>query len=146
MGGFAFASMGDVKVLGLDVGEARIGVAVAEEGRRLAFGRGWIERSTPDADVDRVLELARGEGAVRVVVGLPRRTGGEEGAEAAKVRRFAAALTAAGLEVRFVDERFTTRVAAQRTAHLPKKKRQQKGRLDEAAAVAILETYLERDA
>lgn len=135
--------MGGVKVLGLDVGDARIGVAVAEEGRPFAFGRGWIERNTPAADVERVLELARGEGARRVVVGLPRRTGGEEGVQAVKVRRFAAALQAAGLEVRFVDERFTTRVAAQRTAHLPRKKRQQKGRLDEAAAVAILETYLE---
>ena len=134
-----------MKVLGLDVGDARIGVAVAEEGRLLAFGRGWIERRGRAADVQAVLELARREGAQRAVVGLPRRTGGEEGAQAAKVRAFAAALEAAGLEVRFVDERFTTRVAARRTAHLPRKKRQEKGRLDEAAAVAILETYLERN-
>jgi len=132
-------------VIGLDVGDARIGVAVAEEGGTLAFGRGWIERKRLEDDVARVLELARREGAARVVVGLPRRTGGEEGAQAAKTRRFARALEAAGLEVRFVDERFTTRVAARRTAHLPRKKRQEKGRLDEAAAVAILETYLERN-
>ncbi|WP_456447422.1 Holliday junction resolvase RuvX [Oceanithermus sp.] len=135
-----------MKVLGLDVGEARIGVAAAEEGRPLAFGRGWIERRGLEDDVARVRELARREGAGRVVVGLPRRTGGEEGVEARKVRAFARALEAAGLEVRFVDERFTTRVAAQALAHLPRKKRQQKGRLDEAAAVAILETYLERNA
>ena len=135
-----------MKVLGLDVGDARIGLAVAEEGRPLAFGRGWIERRGLEDDVARVRELARREEAGRVVVGLPRRTGGEEGAEAHKVRAFAAALLAAGLEVRFVDERFTTRVAAQRIAHLPRKKRQEKGRLDEAAAVAILETYLEENA
>ncbi len=146
MGVVGFASMEGVKVIGLDVGDARIGVAVAEEGSSLAFGRGWIERQGLEADVAEVLERARSEGAGRAVVGLPRRTGGEEGAQAAKVRAFAAALEAAGLAVRFVDERFTTRVAAQRTAHLPRKKRREKGRLDEAAAVAILETYLEGNA
>ncbi len=135
--------MVSVKVLGLDVGDARIGVAVAEEGRPFAFGRGWIVRSADAADVVAVCELARAEGTTRVVVGLPRRSDGAEGAQAAKVRRFAAALGAAGLEVRFVDERYTTRVAAQRIAHLPRNKRREKGRLDEAAAVAILETYLE---
>ncbi len=135
--------MEGVKVLGLDVGEVRIGVAVAEEGRSFAFGRGWIVRGDLASDVARVRELAEREGAARVVVGLPRRTGGEEGAQAKKVRRFARELEAAGLEVRFVDERFTTHLAVQRLAHLPRKKRQEKGRRDEAAAVAILETYLE---
>ncbi len=132
-----------MKVLGLDVGDARIGVAVAEAGRPFAFGRGWIERRDEASDTAAVLKLARTEEAELVVVGLPLRTGGEEGAQAAKARRFAAALEAAGLRVEFVDERFTTRLAGQRLAHLPRKKRQEKGRLDEAAAVAILETYLE---
>ncbi len=143
MGVFGFASIGGVKVIGLDVGEARIGVAVAEEGKPPAFGRGWIVRSDPAGDVARVRELAEREGAGRVIVGLPLRTDGEEGAQAAKVRAFARALEAAGLEVRFVDERFTTRLAARRLAHLPRKKRQEKGRRDEASAVAILETYIE---
>jgi len=131
-----------VKLLGLDVGDARIGVAVAESGRPFAFGRGWIERGDGDP-VEAVVELARREGAGLVVVGLPLRTGGEEGEQAAKTRRFAAALEKAGLRVEFVDERFTSRLAGQRLAHLPRKKRREKGRLDEAAAVAILESYLE---
>jgi len=133
-----------VKVLGLDVGDARIGLAVAETGRPFAFGRGWLVRHDDEQDLAAVLELARSEGAELAVVGLPLRTGGEEGAQAAKVRRFAAALEAAGLPVVFSDERFTTRLAQQRLQHLPRKKRQEKGRLDEAAAVAILESYLEK--
>jgi len=133
-----------VKVLGLDVGDARIGVAVAERGRPFAFGRGWIERREQEADARAVAELAASEGVELIVVGLPRLTSGAEGAQAAKVRRFAAALEALGLRVVFADERFTTRLAQGRISHLPKKKRQQKGRLDEAAAVAILEGYLEQ--
>jgi putative Holliday junction resolvase len=133
-----------VKVLGLDVGDARIGLAVAETGRSFAFGRGWLERRSLARDAAAVAELAASEGAELVVVGLPLLTGGNEGPQARKVRRFAAELERLGLRVRFSDERFTTRLAAGRIAHLPKKKRQEKGRLDEAAAVAILEAYLEQ--
>jgi len=130
--------------LGLDVGDARIGVAVAETGRPFAFGRGWIVRRDDAADVAAISRLARDEGAELIVVGLPLRTDGAEGPQTAKVRSFARSLTEAGLRVEFFDERFTTRLAGQRLAHLPRKKRQEKGRLDEAAAIAILEGYLER--
>jgi len=133
-----------VKLLGLDVGDSRIGLAVAETGSPFAFGRGWLERKGGNEDVIAVLELASAEGADLVVVGLPLRTGGEEGAQAAKVRSFARMLEAAGLRVELSDERFTTRLAQQRLQHLPRKKRQEKGRLDEAAAIAILESYLEK--
>jgi len=126
------------------VGDARIGLAVAETGRPFAFGRGWLVRRDDEQDLAAVLQLARSEGAELVVVGLPLRTGGEEGEQAAKVRRFAATLEAAGLPVVLSDERFTTQLAQQRLQHLPRKKRQEKGRLDEAAAMAILESYLEK--
>ena len=133
-------------VLALDVGEARIGVAVGRLGSSFAFGRGFIIRRELEVDVAAVQALADEEGAARVVVGLPSRLRGGDSAQTQKVRVFAAALEEAGLVVVFEDERLTTRLAAQGLAKsgLKKKQRQEKGRLDERAAVLILETYLAR--
>jgi putative Holliday junction resolvase len=133
-------------MLGLDVGEARIGAAVGEVGHAFVFGRGVIDASNRDEAVRQVRELAEAEGAERVVVGLPRHTDGAESEQSGRVRAFADALIEAGLDVVFEDERFTTQLAAQqvRGSGLPPGKPQQKGRLDEASARLILESYLTR--
>lgn len=133
-------------LLALDVGEARIGVARGELGSSFAFGRGFITRQKLAVDVAAVRSLAEEEGAARVVVGLPSRLRGGDSPQTTKVRAFAAALQKAGLTVVFEDERFTSRIAAQGlvTSGLRKKKRQEKGRVDEGAAVLILESYLAR--
>ncbi|WP_457638161.1 Holliday junction resolvase RuvX [Oceanithermus sp.] len=133
-----------MKLLGLDVGDSRIGLAVTETGQPFAFGRGWLQRKGNGEDVSAILELARSENVDLVVVGLPLLASGEEGTQAAKVRDFVKELRSAGLRVELSDERFTTRLAQQRLEHLPRKKKREKGRLDEAAAVAILEGFLER--
>jgi putative Holliday junction resolvase len=133
-------------VLALDVGEARIGLARGELGSPFAFGRGYLERTGTAADIDAVAEVARREGAVRLVVGLPRRTDGSDSPQTERVREFAARLQAAGLEVDLEDERFTTRLATSqvRGSGLGRRDRREKGRVDEASAILILETYLRR--
>ncbi len=133
-------------VLGLDVGDARIGVARAEVGMRLAFGRGAIRRSRQTQDVAEVRRLALDEGAARIVVGLPTRTDGRDSKQTQRVRAFARALSDAGLTVEFEDERFTTRIAERQLAGgpLPAGKRRDKGRVDEASAILILESWLGR--
>jgi putative Holliday junction resolvase len=133
-------------VLALDVGEARIGVARGEVGAPFAFGRGFIVRQKLSLDVAAVQALAEAEGAARIVVGLPSNMRGGDSPQTIKVRAFAAALERVGLTVAFEDERLTTRLAAQglATSGLKKKRRQEKGRLDERAAVLILESYLAR--
>ncbi len=130
----------------IDVGEARIGRAVGELGRPFAFGRGYLVRRGEPADLEALAEWLRAEGVQRVVVGLPLRTGGEEGPEARRVRAFAGKLAERGFEVVFEDERFTTRLAERRLRLAPRRRRREKGALDEASAVAILEAYLERHA
>lgn len=133
-------------VLALDVGQARIGVARGETGSRLAFPRGAIRRTRQADDVAAVADLAREEAAARVVVGLPVRTDGTDSKQTQRVRAFARALEGAGLRVTFEDERFTTAIAEREIAGgtLPLGKRREKGRVDAASAVAILETYLAR--
>lgn len=133
-------------VLGLDVGDARIGVAVGKIGSRLAFGRGAIERRGTRSDVGAVLEAAAAEGAETIVVGLPLRLDGNESPQTARVRAFADELTRVGVYVVLEDERLTTRIAQRQIGGgpLPRGRRQEKGRLDEAAAVLILESFLSR--
>ena len=136
-------------LLALDVGEARIGLARGEIGGPFVFGRGALVRSGRLADdVAAVAAAAAAERAVLLVVGLPVRAQGGDSAQTQRVRAFVAALRAAGQAVELLDERFTTALAQRQVAAsgLPRRKRREKGRLDEAAAIAILETYLARTA
>ncbi|HEX7004070.1 MAG TPA: Holliday junction resolvase RuvX [Trueperaceae bacterium] len=136
----------DGTILALDVGEARIGLARGDLGSRFAFGRGFISRRGDAADVAAVREAAAAEGASLLVVGLPRRTDGSDSDQTRKVREFIALLRDAGLTVEVEDERFTTRLATHQLlgSGQKKRRRQEKGRVDEASAVLILETYLLR--
>jgi len=133
-------------IVALDVGEARIGLARGELGSSFVFGRGYIVRTDPAHDVAAVADFAREERAQVVVVGLPTRTDGGSSAQTERVREFAQLLREAGLHVEFEDERFTTKIAtSQLRQGLPnRRKRQEKGLLDEASAVLILESYLAR--
>lgn len=137
-------------VLALDVGDARIGLAAGQLGSTFAFGRGALERRGTRRDVPAVLQAAEREGAGLIVVGLPLRLDGNESPQTARVRTFTEALRleaeAAGMAVVLEDERLTTRIAQRQVgaSALPRTQRQEKYRLDEAAAVLILESYLSR--
>ena len=129
-------------VLSLDVGDARIGLAHGELGSSFAFGRGFITRTKPQSDIQALQHLMTQEQAEYLVIGLPKSTNGKDSAQTQKVRSFVKQLEEAGLKVVLEDERFTTQLASQHLRDLPKHKRQEKGRLDEAAAILILESHL----
>jgi len=122
-----------VRYLALDVGDRRIGLAVGDD----AFG---ISRALPTlrrsrrlaADIDRIAEFARSEEVGVLVVGLPLTLRGEDGPQAERVRRFAAALGPVGLPVQLYDERNTTVEAARRGEPDP----------DAGAARVLLEDFL----
>ena len=137
--------VGDV-VVGLDVGDARTGVAVGRVGSSFAFGRGTIPGGDEERTLAEVRTLVGAEGASRLVVGLPLRTDGADSAQTQRVRRLAVRLDELGLPVELVDERFTSQAAQRslRGSGLPLGKRRQKGRVDEASAILILETWLAR--
>jgi putative Holliday junction resolvase len=101
-----------VKVLALDYGSARTGVAVSDSTGTVARPLAVVERAGSETGLARVLELAREEGADRIVVGLPVTLRGERGAQAEETERFLALLRAAtNLPVESFDERFTTVLA-----------------------------------
>src|SRR5919108_274780 len=101
-----------VKVLALDFGSARTGVAVSDPTGTVARPLEVVERAATGDGIARLLELARREEVDRIVVGLPVTLRGERGAQAQETERFVELLRAAtDLCVETYDERFTTKLA-----------------------------------
>jgi putative holliday junction resolvase len=101
-----------VKVVAVDYGSARTGVAVSDPTGTIARPLGVIERAAGEDGLRRLAELIREEAAERVVVGLPLTLRGERGTQAAETEAFVEALRAAvDVPVESFDERFTTRLA-----------------------------------
>jgi putative Holliday junction resolvase len=101
-----------VKVVALDFGSARTGVAVSDPTGTIARPLGVVERAASQAGLERLAKLIRAQGAERVVVGLPLTLRGEHGAQARETDAFVEALRAAvDVPVESYDERFTTGLA-----------------------------------
>jgi putative Holliday junction resolvase len=136
-----------MKVLAVDYGERRVGLAVSDPTGTLARPLpALVRRRGRRPPVQRIAELARAEGVSEIVVGWPLDLEGEEGPRAREVRAFAEALAQrTGLPVRLWDERLTT-VRAQRTLResgARPSERRRKSRADEIAACWILQAYLD---
>ncbi|MAZ53574.1 MAG: Holliday junction resolvase RuvX [Trueperaceae bacterium] len=133
-------------ILALDVGEARIGVAVSPPGTSFVFGRETILRSNLSTDLQKIYDLADIEKATLIVVGLPVRTDGKESLQAKRICSFTEAIKQHGLEVTFEDERYTSKLASRHIArHNPNKSiKRNKGLIDKISAVLILESFIER--
>ena len=135
------------KSLGIDPGEARTGVAISDALGMLAHPLETIHRDAFPRPEIRVAALAGQHQAGVVVVGLPLRMDGSEGPAAAKARAFAdrlRPLLPAGTRLVFVDERLTTREASERLRQAGHHPRQQKSRIDQAAATLILQDWLDQ--
>jgi putative Holliday junction resolvase len=101
-----------VKVVAVDYGSARTGVAVSDPMGTIARPLGIVERAGSEAGLERLAQLIRDEGAERVVVGVPLTLRGEHGAQARETDVFVEALRAAvDVPVERYDERFTTGLA-----------------------------------
>jgi putative Holliday junction resolvase len=131
--------------LGIDPGDARIGVARSDPSGMLATPVETVRRGK--GDLRRIGQILTEEEAVEVVVGLPRSLSGREGPAAAKVREFAAALArrVAPVPVRLVDERLTTVSAEAMLRDRGRKGGNRRAVVDQAAAVLILQHALDTE-
>lgn len=126
-----------MKVLALDYGPARTGVAVSDPTGTLARPVGVVEKASSETGLARLLELVRAEEPDRIVVGLPLTLRGEHGEQARTTERFVELLReAVDVPVESLDERFTTALASQTPARAAE---------DARAAAHLLTTYLERE-
>ena len=137
-----------MRVLGIDFGERRIGLALSDPTGTLASPLPTVKRRAGKRPpLATLVGIIQTRGVEALVLGLPLTLRGEESEWTAEIRRVGAALSErTGLPVHFVDERFTSVQAerAVRSVGLPKRKREEKERVDAAAAVLILQRWLDR--
>ena len=132
--------------LGIDHGDARIGIAATDDFGILAHPVETIDCKKLDA-IERIAQLVQLRGIRTLVVGLPLRMDGSEGDAAAKVRAFASQLheRIGTVPLVFVDETLTTSSAATKLREAGRNARKQKPVIDQAAAVEILNLWMGND-
>lgn len=134
--------------IGVDVGEARVGVARSDPEGLLATPVGTLTRDHIAAsDIDELLTLVEDAAAIEVVVGLPTSLSGHDGVAAQRARQYAAELHRRNSRVslRLVDERLTTVDAHRILLTSGVRRRNHRSQIDQAAAVLILQTALDHE-
>jgi putative holliday junction resolvase len=136
------------RILGVDYGERRVGIAVSDPTGTLAQPLPTLlRRRGKRPPLAAVLRIVEAQQVAEVVLGLPLTPEGDESDWTAEVRSFGEKLRErAGVPVHYLDERMTSARArrAVRSLGLPKARREQKDRVDAAAAVLILQAHLDR--
>jgi putative holliday junction resolvase len=132
------------KVMALDLGEKRIGVAVSDGLRMIASGHSVFKRTSRAADFVHIQELVAAENVTLLVMGLPIALSGEDSRQTAWVRHYTADLqNHLDIPVIFWDEGLTTKQAEASLRARGKRGRQLKERVDAVAAAFILQSYLD---
>ena len=135
------------RILALDVGVKRIGLAISDELGWTALGLETLTRGRVREDVAHIAATAAGQGATLLLLGLPLNMDGTEGPQAAYVRDFGARLAKRhGLQIEYWDERLSSVEAEEILAAQPGRSRRAKGDLDRVAAALILQSYLDTHA
>lgn len=133
-------------LLGLDVGDTRIGVALSDALGVAAHPLCTLTRKNRKVDLIAIADLVSIHKVERVVIGLPISLDGSIGTQAEKVQKFAQRLEhVIDIPIEFQDERFTTAEAEEILRELNKDAKEQKELIDEVSAVIILDDYLNRD-
>ncbi|HEY9784248.1 MAG TPA: Holliday junction resolvase RuvX [Candidatus Obscuribacterales bacterium] len=133
------------RIIGLDIGDKRIGVAISDPLGITAAGIEAIERTNMQRDLEAVRQICERHGAVEIVVGLPQNMDGSIGPQAEKVRAFGRKLArATGLPIVYEDERLSTISAIRTLTVQGVKTGKNKALVDMQSAAIILQKFLDR--
>ncbi|HHV45044.1 MAG TPA: Holliday junction resolvase RuvX [Firmicutes bacterium] len=134
-----------MRIMGLDLGQKRIGVALSDPMLLTATAHTVIPRRGLAEDIHRICALVEEYDVGEIVVGLPVRTTGEEGPEAALARGFAERLAeqCSQVKVSFFDERFTTVIAERVLIEGNVRRKKRREVIDQLAAAVMLQNYLD---
>lgn len=131
------------KIMALDVGDRKIGVAITDLLGILPQPYDTIRFYSEEEKIDKIAKIIEENSVEHVVIGLPKNMDASEGMQAKRTREFAKKLlNKINIKIDFVDERLTTKKAFKDLRHLSVKKIKEKNILDTQAAINILETYL----
>ena len=135
-----------MRILSVDWGEARIGLALSDPTGTLASPLTTLHEKDKRAQIERVVEVAKTQEVERIIVGIPYTLDGQEGSMARWARKYAEKLErVGGIEVVCVDERYTSVAAdfALEAADGGRRRGRDKGDRDSAAAAILLQEYLD---
>ena len=134
------------RILGVDFGDTRTGVAVSDISRFLASGLGYVSPGGIEKTADKIAEIAREQKVGAIVVGLPKNMDGSEGFRAERCREFAVMLRERLEEVpvAMIDERMTTMSASRYLNETNTRGQKRKGVIDTLSAQIILQNALDR--
>ena len=130
------------KIMGLDIGTKRIGIALSDYLLMLANGYSYISREPETKAIEQIYKIAKENNVQKIVVGVPYNMDGTEGSQAQDCRDFASKLS--GYEIFFEDERLTSDTAEENLRSRKIDFRKDKGLVDIESARIILEQYLAR--
>lgn len=133
------------KILGIDYGDNKVGLALSDEEKKNAFARHTLINLQRLVLFQNLASFCKKENIEKVVVGLPLNQEGKIGKQATKVQQFGNELADfLKIPIEFEDERFSTAMAGQLFLEAGKKIRETKGIIDQQAAQIILQTYLDK--
>lgn len=136
-----------MRILGIDYGDVRVGLAVSDPTELIAGGIGTVKISGMNNAVEQISVIIAEREVEKVVLGLPLNMDGSEGASASKIRAFAAKLSEAcpSVPVEFLDERRTSILAADYMSQTGTFGKKRKDSVDTLSAQIILQSYLDRN-
>jgi putative Holliday junction resolvase len=133
-----------MRLMALDIGERRIGVALSDPGRMLARGLQVITRGSRQADASLIASLVREHEVEKIIVGHPLRLDGSAGEQARRIEAYARELQQdTGVPVLLWDESYSTERAREAMIEAGRKRKERKERLDAVAAAVILQDYMD---
>lgn len=133
------------RAIALDLGAARVGVAVSDELGSMAHPRGFLDARPQPKLLENLAALVKEEKIDRIVIGFPLDMRGHEGEAARRARDLAQKIAdATGCEIELVDERLTTRQAQRALTASGVKGKKARAQIDTASAVTILQSWLDR--
>ena len=134
------------KILALDVGKKKIGIAITDLLQITAQPHSTIRSKNLEEQIDKIIAIIDENSIKTVVVGLPKNMNDSEGDQASWTKTFVERILEKkqDVEIVYIDERLTSKMALSSLKHMNMKKIKEKGLIDTVAAVNILETYLKR--
>ncbi len=130
------------KIMALDIGTKRIGIALSDYLLMLASGHSYIDRQPENKALEAIRKIAKENNVKKIVIGLPLNMDNSEGSQAKDCREFARKIE--GYEIIFEDERLTSDTAEENLRNKKINFRKDKGLVDIESACIILEQYLAR--
>ncbi len=136
---------GQGRILGIDYGSKRVGLAISDPTRTIAQGVPTLLYSSNKDLIKKIGDMVTNYGVTGFVVGLPLNLKGQVGAAALKVQAFVALLeTTFNLQTTVIDERFTSRIAERTLQSCGKAPSKTRDKIDKISAILILQGYLDR--